>query len=248
MTADTRRLEELGLNSSAPPGQLLYDGWLLRLLPGKAKRARSVNAVYASTMELDTKLAYCERLYRAASLPAIFRITPFSQPGNLDAMLETRGYGRFDSTAVESAPIDPAHLREASVETLELAAWVDAVGSLRGSPREHRAAHLARLQGMPLAVRAVAIRDGARVVATGLTIVEDDHAGLFDIITHEEARQRGYARRIVQGLLRQGWELGARDAYLQVQGDNVAARRLYAQFGFAERYTYWYRGRPGEQQ
>ena len=29
---DLRRLEELGLNSSAPPGQLLYDGWLLRLL------------------------------------------------------------------------------------------------------------------------------------------------------------------------------------------------------------------------
>lgn len=43
---DLRRIEELGLNSSAPPGQLLYDGWLLRLLPGQAKRARSVNAVY----------------------------------------------------------------------------------------------------------------------------------------------------------------------------------------------------------
>jgi GNAT superfamily N-acetyltransferase len=207
-----------------------------------------VNAVYASTMELDTKLAYCERLYRAASLPAIFRITPFSQPPNLDAMLEGRGYGRFDSTAVESAAIDPAHLREASVEILDLAAWVDAVGSLRGSPREHRAAHLARLRGMPLAMRAVAIREGSRIVATGLTIVEDECAGLFDIITHDDARLRGYGRRIVQGLLRHGWELGARNAYLQVQGDNAPARRLYAQFGFTERYQYWYRGRPGEQQ
>jgi ribosomal protein S18 acetylase RimI-like enzyme len=248
MTPDVRRLEELGLNSSAPPGQLLYDGWLLRLLAGKAKRARSVNAVYASTMELDTKLAYCERLYRAASLPAIFRITPFSQPPNLDVELERRGYGRFDVTAVESTVIDPAHLREASVERMELPAWVDAVGALRDSPREHRAAHLARLQGMPLAVRAVAIREGGRIVATGLTIVEGESAGLFDIITHEEARQQGYARRIVQGLLRHGWELGARDAYLQVQGDNTPARRLYAQFGFVERYEYWYRGRPGEQQ
>jgi len=48
--------------------------------------------------------------------------------------------------------------------------------------------------------------------------------------------------------LRKAWEMGARNAYLQVQADNVAARRLYAQFGFAERYQYWYRGRPGEQQ
>jgi ribosomal protein S18 acetylase RimI-like enzyme len=242
-----RRLEELGLNSSAPPGQLLYDGWLLRLLPGKAKRARSVNAVYPSTMELGTKLAYCERLYRAANLPAIFRITPFSEPADLDARLEARGYERFDVTAVEATQIEAAHLREASVETLELAEWVDAVGTLRGSPREHRASHLARLQGMPLAMRAVAIRENGAIVATGLTIVEDDSAGLFDIITHDEARQQGYGRRIVQGLLRQGWEIGARNAYLQVQGDNVAARRLYAQFGFVERYTYWYRGRPGEQ-
>jgi GNAT superfamily N-acetyltransferase len=246
MSLSTRRLEELALNSSAPPGQLLYDGWLLRLLPGKAKRARSVNAVYPSTMELDTKLAYCERLYRSAHLPAIFRITPFCEPADLDARLEARGYERFDTTAVEATGIDPAHLRESSVEPMELPAWVDAVGALRGSPRDHRASHLARLQGMPLAMRAVAIRENGAIVATGLTIVEDRSAGLFDIITHDKARQQGYGRRIVQGLLRHGWDLGARDAYLQVQGDNVPARRLYAQFGFAERYTYWYRGRPGE--
>jgi RimJ/RimL family protein N-acetyltransferase len=47
-------------------------------------------------------------------------------------------------------------------------------------------------------------------------------------------------------LLRQAWELGARHAYLQVQEENIAARRLYAQFGFAQKYLYWYRGRPGE--
>jgi GNAT superfamily N-acetyltransferase len=139
-------------------------------------------------------------------------------------------------------------LREASVEAMPLAAWVDAVGALRGSPREHRASHLARLQGTPLAMRAVAIREGGHIVATGLAIVEDESAGLFDIITHDDVRRQGYGRRIVQGLLRHGWDLGARNAYLQVQADNVAARRLYAQFGFAERYTYWYRGRPGEQQ
>ena len=42
------------------------------------------------------------------------------------------------------------------------------------------------------------------------------------------------------------WDLGARHAYLQVQQENAVARRLYSQFGFAERYIYWYRGRPGE--
>ena len=245
---DARRLEELSLNSSAPPGQLLYDGWLLRLQPGKAKRPRSVNAVYPSLLPIDAKIDYCERVYGAARLPALFRITPFCQPGTLEQSLEARGYGRFDTTSVESAPIPAAvpHIEGAGV--MNLAAWVEAVGELRGSTPEHRAAHLARLQGMPLAVRGVAVEEGGRVVATGLTIVEDDCAGLFDIATHEQARRRGHGRKVVGALLRTASELGARHAYLQVAADNEPARQLYRQFGFEERYQYWYRGREGEQQ
>jgi ribosomal protein S18 acetylase RimI-like enzyme len=247
MSPDARRLEELSLNSSAPPGQLLYDGWLLRMLAGKAKRARSVNAVYPSTLTLDSKITYCERLYAKAGLPALFRITPFSQPAKLDAELERRGYGRFDSTAVESATIDPRRFREGSAQVMDLARWTEAVGELRGSPRQHRTAHLARLQGMPISVCAVAIETAGRVVATGLTMVEDDSAGIFDIVTHDDERRRGHARSVMASLFRVAWELGARYAYLQVNGDNEPARRLYRQFGFEERYLYWYRGRKGEQ-
>lgn len=245
---DDRRLEELGLNSSAPPGQLVYDGWLLRMLRGKAKRARSVNAVYPSKAELATKIAYCERLYRGAGLPAIFRITPFSEPASLDAELERRGYGRFESTAVEAAVIDPTRHDGAQARPMELAAWVDAVGAMRASPPEHRAAHRLRLEGMPLRLHCVGIEHDGCVVATGLTIVEDDCAGLFDIVTEEGARRRGHARTVVASLLRAAWDLGARQAYLQVRSDNEPARRLYRQFGFEERYAYWYRGRTGEQE
>lgn len=247
MTPDVRRIEELSLNSSAPPGQLLYDGWLLRMSPGKAKRARSVNAVYPSSLPLDAKIAYCERLYGTARLPALFRITPFSQPAGLDAELERRGYVRFDLTAVESAAIDPRRFGEGSAQVMSLPRWIEAIGDLRGSPPQHRAAHLARLEGMPLTLRAVAIESAGRVVATGLAMVEDDSAGIFDIVTHDAERRRGHARSVMASLFRVAWELGARHAYLQVNADNEPARRLYRQFGFEERYVYWYRGRPGEQ-
>jgi ribosomal protein S18 acetylase RimI-like enzyme len=246
MTPDARRIEELSLNSSAPPGQLLYDGWVLRLARGKAKRARSVNAVYLSHAPLDEKIPYCERLYRASALPAIFRITPFSEPRDLDRELERRGYLRFDPTAVEAAVIDRSMLGEPQAQAMDLSSWVEAVGQLRASPIDHRSAHLARLQGMPLTMRAVAIKSQGRVLATGLTIIEDDCAGLFDIITADAARRQGYAASVVASLLRLAWELGARHAYLQVQEENIAARRLYARFGFEEKYLYWYRGRPGE--
>jgi len=246
MSPDARRLEELSLNSSAPPGQLLYDGWLLRLLPGKAKRARSVNAVYPSRLPLEEKIAYCERLFAAAGLPALFRLTPFVEPPGLDAALERLGYGRFDDTAVECAAIDGA-LARGTAQPMDLATWVEAIGDLRGSPPVHRNAHRARLEGMPLALRPMAIAEGGRIVATGLAIVEDDCAGLFDIVTHEDARRRGHARSMVAGLLASARDLGARHAYLQVQAGNTPARSLYRSFGFEERYLYWYRGRDGEQ-
>lgn len=244
MRPDDRRLEELALNSSAPPGQLLYDGWLLRLLAGKAKRARSVNAVYPSTRALDEKIAYCERLYADAGVPMLFRITPFSDPPALDRELERRGYVRYDPTAVEACDLDPARLGEGGAEPMSLPEWVDAVGELRDSPEGHRQAHLARLRGMPLALQPVVVRAAGAVAATGLAIREGDCVGLFDIITRESERRRGHARRIVATLLRRAWEEGARYAYLQVQQGNDGARRLYRALGFAERYLYWYRARP----
>ena len=129
---------------------------------------------------------------------------------------------------------------------MELGAWIDAVGELRGSPSAHRDAHLARLERMPLRKCAVALEEGGRVVATGLTVIEDGIAGLFDIVTREDARRRGHARRVVSTLLHLAHGLGARHAYLQVESNNTAARSLYRDFGFSERYEYWYRAHPRE--
>ena len=39
------RLEGAGINASAPPQQRWVDGWWLRFSPGKAQRARCVQAV-----------------------------------------------------------------------------------------------------------------------------------------------------------------------------------------------------------
>lgn len=242
---DLRRIEELSLNSSAPPAQLLYDGWLVRLSPGKAKRARSVNAVYPSSLALADKIAYCERLYQDADLPMLFRITPFSQPEGLDAELERRGYTCLEPTAVECAALAAAPAT-GGARPMELGPWIDAVAELRGSPLAHRDAHLARLERMPLRKCAVAVEEGGRVVATGLTVIEDGVAGLFDIVTREDARRRGHARRVVATLLHLAHGVGARHAYLQVESQNMAARPLYRDFGFAERYQYWYRAHPRE--
>jgi len=246
MPADARRLEELTLNSSAPPGQLLYDGWLLRFSPGKAKRARSVNALYPSRLPLGEKVACCERLYGERGLPAIFRVSPHTEPEALDGFLEGSGYERFDETLVQWAAIAPALLAGPEVDAPRLEEWFDMVGDLRGSPVAHRSAHLARLAALPLEMRAVAVQRAGVPVATGLAIIEDGHVGIFDVATREGERRRGHARTMVAALLRWGWERGARHSYLQVDTGNAPALALYGHFGFTEAYRYWYRGRQGE--
>lgn len=246
MSGYARRLEELTLNSSAPAGQLVYDGWLLRFSPGNAKRARSINAVYPSRIPLGDKLAYCERVYRERGLPAIFRISAHTEPPELDGMLEARGYAMFSPTQVRAAEIDPAKLTGAEVPSPRLEEWFDMIGDLRGSTIAHRSAHLARLSALPLEIRTAALSEAGVPLAVGLAIREDDHAGIFDVVTRESARRRGLARAIVVSLLQWGYACGARRFYLQVEENNAPAIALYESFGFATVYRYWYRGRPGE--
>jgi len=81
------RIEEAGLNALQTQRQLFYDGWVLRVSPGTARRARSVNAHFGSTLPLEAKIDFCEGLYAARGLPTLFRITPFIQPANLEAAL-----------------------------------------------------------------------------------------------------------------------------------------------------------------
>jgi hypothetical protein len=86
-----RRVEDAGLNASAPPQQRWLDGWLVRFSPGKAKRARCVNAVAAGSLPIAQKLALCQAVFDDARLPLIVRVTPMSCPDKLDAWRHQAG-------------------------------------------------------------------------------------------------------------------------------------------------------------
>jgi ribosomal protein S18 acetylase RimI-like enzyme len=247
---DARRIEEIGLNNLQSRRQLLYDGWIVFLSPGRAKRARSVNAFYGSTLPLVEKIGRCESLYARHGLPALFRITPFVQPSDLDDALEARGYVEFEPTLVMTASLDAPPVRP-HLADLEMTAplpetFVDVVGSMRGSPPSQRAAHLERIAQSPHDIRpVVAYRDG-RPVASGVLSVEGDVAGLFDIVTEPALRGQGIGSEVVGTLLARAWERGARTAFLQVGEQNASAISIYRRFGFVDRYRYHYRARPGE--
>ena len=249
---DLRRVEEAAFNALPTQRQLFYDGWLLRLAPGKARRARSVNAHFGSSLPVARKIRYCERVYEERHLPVLFRMTPFVQPADLDAALAAHGYAAFDPTLVQVArlakppePVDPAGCEIAAPSDAEFA---DALSALQGLPPDGRTALFERMVASPLRTRALlAYADGVPVAA-GTVVLEDGLAGVFSMATAPAVRRRGVATALLGRLLAWAWERNAAHAYLQVDAQNAPALAVYRKFGFATAYTYHYRGRPGERE
>lgn len=238
-------IEDAALNASAPPQQLWFDGWLLRLCPGKAKRARSINAVARGRLPATAKLARAEAVYREAGLPAIVRITPFSEPAALDGLLADRGWHRFDDTLVMVAASLPrpqaAEPSAGSLREVDAAAYAEAVGVLRGSPAAQREGHARRLQASPVPYSGWLLERDGELLACAQYAREGELVGLYDVFTAPAWRGRGLARRLCAELLQRAAAQGARTGYLQVEAENLPAQAVYRKLGFSPAYGYHYR-------
>jgi ribosomal protein S18 acetylase RimI-like enzyme len=242
------RVEDAGLNASAPPQQRWVDGWLIRFSPGKAKRARCVNAVAQGRLPMQEKLALCQQVFDEARLPLIFRITPMSEPNKLDSWLESKGLRLFEDTRVmvnqDLSTLMPESLQTGiSLQRVGHAAFAQIVGQMRGSSLSQQQAHAQRLELSPVPFQAWVLRRSGEsgVLACGQTAAEADMVGLYDIFTANKERNNGWARKLCGHLLAHARQSGARVGYLQVDASNLAARSVYRRLGFHDGYAYHYR-------
>ena len=240
-------LEELAMNAWPSLQTVFYDGWVLRFADGYTKRANSVHPLYPTSGDAGGDIDVCEDFYRARNLRTIFKMTPASRPANLDALLAARGYRMDSPTSVQVLDLQgwqPAEVRSVTVSEAYDDTWFAAACRLGAIPTQRQPTLSAMLRSIvPRPCYASISHEGA-VVACGLGVLQQDCAGLFDIVTDATVRRRGYGQALVQGILDWSKQQGARFAYLQVVVGNEPALRLYARLGFTEQYQYWYRVQP----
>ena len=245
------RVEDASLNASAPPQQRWLDGWLLRTNPGKAQRARCVNALAEGRLPWQDKLAETCSAFAAAGLPALVRMTPFTQPPQLDGWLHARGWLRFGETCVLLRPPGRPPTRSRPLpaglnwQPMCPDAFAATIAGMRGSTPAETAAHAQRLLASPVPCQGLALLDvDSQAVACGLAVWEGSgprFVGLYDIHTRADARNQGLATLLCERLLSLYASTGNDLAYLQVDVENPAAHAVYRRLGFQEAYRYHYR-------
>ena len=248
-----KALEDLSLNAWPSHQMQLYDGWILRFSYFYTHRTNCVEQFGDSTLPLAEKVSYCEEIYRRWKSPCIFKVTPLSVP-ELDPLLTERGYEVQNVTHtmcldLKNDDMADVHPRFTTIRVGSMTVrdripdeWIDALFTIKG---DATVTHLKIVPSMyaaiPKDVRCVYIRDGEKIAATGLGILDRDYIGIYAINVDAGHRRQGLAQKICETLLTEGRKAGAKKAYLQVVADNTPAIALYEKLGFDVAYTYWFR-------
>jgi GNAT superfamily N-acetyltransferase len=239
---DLFQIEVAGLNAWPAPRQMFYDGWSLRFTGGHSKRVNSVNPLYSSTLPFAEKIAFCEMVFARQGQPCLFRIGDFIDQSALKGALEATGYTPFDPTFVlgRALALDDAPHSEVTILEMPMADWFRMRAQFVNVSPVDQQAHEAILNSIVPEKVLLGLFAGGQPVACGMGVVEGLLMGFFSIYTAAHRRRKGYAEMIMSALTDWGLQHDATYGYLQVEGHNRPALKLYQKLGYEQCYSYVY--------
>ena len=240
------KIEELSMNAWPSLQTNLYDGWVLRFSNGYTKRANSINPIYPSTINVDTKIKMCENFYSNKRLPIVYKITRESCPSDIDSTLESKGYKKQDETSVRILSFNDlkkvSNVKGIKLESDFTEEWIESFilcsNIIEKLTIDTMRKMLANITGEKICTNVIVNNE---IVACGFGVIENNFLGIFDIIVKHDKRGLGYGKDIMQAILREAQKRNVESAYLQVVVGNEIAENLYSKLGFKEVYRYWYR-------
>ena len=237
-----RKFEEMSFNAHPALQTQFYDGWLLRFSNGYSNRANSVNMLYPSSIDLETKIDECERRYTAQKLASVYKIIE-GEHTQIDSILQQRGYEIVTPTDLEILDLSTVEFKSYDHAAFDKPdeVWIDSWASFEKfseGTRENAIKVVKNIQNKSLYISLIQ-EDGC--VACASSVLENGYAIIGNVVVDEKHRGKGYGRMLCETLLSCLKKEGVHTAYLQVVQTNTPAVKLYAGLGFKKLYAYWYR-------
>lgn len=235
--------EELSLNAHPALQTQFYDGWVLRFANRYTNRANSINPLYPSVIDLQTKIAECEKRYFAQGLPAVYKLTDGSDP-LIDKSLDEHGYAMVTPTYVLDMDLRDKDFSSGDCVLTSHAdsEWLNAYFSFsRYTDKVKMKTAKQILENVKSTMICGRIAKDGITVACGSAVIECGYMGLLNIVVDEPQRGKGYGKEICKSLLAAAKRLNAHTAYLQVVQSNQTALNLYTKLDYKNVYSYWYR-------
>lgn len=202
------------------------DGLVAAVFPAGPERDIYNNAILDPAHDRTTRPAAIDAavaLYGDAGVER-FALWIHEHDDRLAGALAARGFHVSETTRAMAAPIARLDLSAAPGVAVAIG-WPEYLGYLGGLGLPP-----ALLAGAgPGVFHAVAVREGGRAVATGLSHDHGGDCGIYNISTSPAARRRGHATAVTVALLRAAQERGCATASLQA---TPMAEGLYARLGF----------------
>jgi len=237
-----RRIEDHSAKAWPAQSSTSLFGWELRLAPQlSSRRPNSLNAVAPQPGQFLDALREAQQIYRAKGAPCIVRLQPLADE-EAGEYLRGCGLSPQSDTTVETIALSGTYSTDPRIRLSEdgVQSWIDTYADVHGYGGSERAGIAAHLALVPIPqVFAVAFEEG-NPCAVGRAALENGLLGLFQIATLPKARRKGLGRAVMIALLEWGRTKGADTAYLQVESENLGARKLYSSLGFQPLYTYDY--------
>ena len=221
-------------------------GWWLRHTDSSMWWSGAVLAHAPSdVVPLKDGVESVENFYADLGAPARFQICAYC-PARLDETLAQGGYRLECPMSLQMAAaadiverLSPPALR-VQVTSHPDPAWF-AIWHAVSAAESHPLPEWRLLQRVQRPSAYVTVFDSDQPIAVGRAVADTGWTGMFGMATLPAARRGGAAKRALSAIA--GWALTQQcpRIYLQVERDNVAARRLYEDACFTEIATYHYR-------
>lgn len=237
------------LLEGVPGASVQREGGVLGVMTGIG--LQGFNGVWGERQDVDPGVvaAFLDKLGEAG-VPHCMQLRP-GWPAKVDEVARARGLSRVtgeplmvlqdDRHLGDALEAGGLSLRQLLPEEGAVHAHVAALGGVVGKEEPYRAMtrpEVLRTDGLRCYVGDVA----GEAVTTAISMTTGDCVGIFSVATLPDHRRRGYAAAVTARAVRDGFDAGARWAWLSASD---AGYRVYRSLGFVtlERLDFWERPR-----